>query len=89
MTHNLLLCCEQSLEERHEVTHVAEERTRRTAEVERAGPKMGWPIFALRLQARRATHRSVKFIRWLRHAIRERLAEPAAVVRSATVYAVL
>lgn len=91
MTHNLLLCYEQGLEERHEVTHAAEDqrRKRRTVEAEQAGGKMGWPISALVLQARRATQRSVKFIRWLRYALRERLAEGAAVARLRQLYAVL
>ena len=50
---------------------------------------MNWPVSSLLVQARRATQRSVKFIRWLRHAIRDRLAEALAVPRLKALYAVL
>lgn len=91
MTHNLLLCYEHDLEQRHEVTNTAEDqrRTQRMDAAEQACAKVGWPISSLVLQARRATQRSVKFIRWLRHAIRDRLAESVAVARLCELYAVL
>jgi hypothetical protein len=91
MTHNLLLCYEQDLEDRHEAKNTAEDERRgqRAESAERACAKMGWPISSLVLQARRATQRSVKFIRWLRQAIRDRLAESAAVARLRALYAVL
>ncbi|MGH7928641.1 MAG: transposase [Candidatus Binatia bacterium] len=91
MTHNLLLCYEQDLEQRHEVKNTAENqrRTQRIDSSEQSCAKVGWPISSLVLQARRATQRSIKFIRWLRHAIRERLAEPVAVARLNELYAVL
>jgi hypothetical protein len=41
------------------------------------------------LGPRRATQLSLKFIRWLRHAVRERLAESIAVARLRQLYAVL
>lgn len=90
MTHNLLLGYEQDLEQRHEVTNTAEDarRTERTAAIGQACAQIGWPISSLVLQARRATQRSVKFIRWLRHAIRDRLAESVAVARLRELYAV-
>jgi hypothetical protein len=91
ITHNLLLGYEQELENRHDVQNNAEDerRSRRTAAAEKAGTKSGCAISSLVLAARRATQRSVKFIRWLRHAIRERLAETAAVARLKDLYAVL
>jgi hypothetical protein len=91
ITHNLLLGYEQELENRHDVKNTAEDerRGRRVESAERACAKMGWPISSLVLQARRATQRSVKFIRWLRHAIHDRLAESVAVARLRELYAVL
>jgi hypothetical protein len=91
ITHNLLLCYEQHLEDRHDVQNTAEDQRRRTRiqSAEGACAKLGWPVSSLVLAARRATQRSVKFIRWLRHAIRERLAEAAAVARLRHLYAAL
>jgi hypothetical protein len=91
ITHNLLLRYEQDLEARHDVQNTAEDqrRSKRLESAERACTEIGWPISSLVLAARRATQRSVKFIRWLRHAIRERLAEAAAVARLKQLYAVL
>jgi hypothetical protein len=91
MTHNLLLCYEQDLEQRHELTNTAEDarRTQRTDATGQACARVGWPISSLVLQARRATQRSVKFIRWLRYAIRDRLAESVALARLRELYAVL
>jgi hypothetical protein len=91
MTHNLLLCHEHGLEQRHEVTNTAEDqrRTQQRDAAEQACAKVGWPISPLVLQARRPTQRSVKFIRCLRHVIRDRLAESIAVARLRELYAVL
>jgi hypothetical protein len=91
ITHNLLLCYEQDLEDRHDVKNRAEDerRRQRVDSAERACAKVGWPISSLVLAVRRATQRSVKFIRWLRHALRERLAEAPAVARLKQLYAVL
>jgi hypothetical protein len=91
MTHNLLLCYEHDLEQRHETTNTAEDqrRAQRMDAAEQSSAKLGWPISSLVLQARRATQRSLKFIRWLRHAIRDRLAESVAVARLRELYAVL
>ena len=90
ITHNLLLCYEQDLEDRHDVKNTAEDerRSKRTDSAAQTCAKTGWPISSLVLAARRATQRSVKFIRWLRHAIRERLTEAAAVARLKDLYAV-
>lgn len=91
ITHNLLLCYEQHLEERHDIQNTAEDerRSKRIESAERACAKIGWPISSLVLEARRATQRSVKFIRWLRYAFREHLAEAAAIARLRQLYATL
>jgi hypothetical protein len=91
ITHNLLLCYEQDLEQRYELENTAEDqrRRRRLQAAKRSGVKTGWPLPALVLQARRATQRSVKFIRWLRYALREKLTEAAAVSRLRQLYASL
>ena len=88
ITHNLLLIYEQSLELGHGVTNQAEDkrRTRRTETAGHACAKAGHPLSTLVLRVRRATQRSVKFIRWLRHAIRDQLAETAAVLRLKALY---
>lgn len=91
ITHNLLLAYEQDLEERHDAGNTAEDqrRSERIESVRAAGAGTGLPIAALLLQVRRASQRSVKFIRWLRQALRERLAEAVAVTRLKALYATL
>jgi hypothetical protein len=91
LTHNLLLRYEQELAQRHGVTNQAEDR-RRARRIELAAQacaKMGTPLSLLVLLPRRATQRSVKFIRWIRQAIRERLTEAVAVLRLKHLYATL
>lgn len=91
ITHNLLLCYEQHLEKRHRLRNTAEDK-RRSQRIESAEQKcasLGLPIPELVLEACKATQRSVKFIRWLRQAIRERLAEAVALPRLRDLYAVL
>jgi len=91
ITHNLLVRYEQELEREHGVTNEAEDR-RRTKRMEAAGQtceKKGTPLTSLVLCARRATQRSVKFVRWLRQSIRDRVAEAAAVPRLRASYASL
>lgn len=91
ITHNLLLAYEQDLEERHDAGNTAEDQRRRERieSVRAAGAGTGLPIASLLLQLRRATQRSVKFIRWLRHALRDRLTEAVAVARLKALYAML
>ena len=89
LAHNLLLLYERRLEQEHGVTNTAEDnrRARRQSELAEQAGIIGRAIPTLLLTARTATQRSVKFIRWLRHAIRERLAEEAAVPRLRQLYA--
>ncbi len=91
ITHNLLLAYEQTLETEHGVTNQAEDR-RRVQRTEAAAQKCaaaGQPLSALVLQARRATQRSVKFVRWVRQSLRDHAAEAAAVLRLKVLYATL
>ena len=89
LTHNLLLLYEQALELRHGVENHSEDqrRQRRTENSIATSSKVGKPISTLILQARRATQRSVKFIRWIRQSIRHRVAEATAVPRLKLLYA--
>jgi hypothetical protein len=91
ITHNLLLHYEQQLEGQHGVTNHAEDQRRReriqaaVAKCEKAGQSLS----TLVTRARRATQRSVKFIRWVRQAIRDQAAEAVAVLRLRELYATL
>ena len=91
ITHNLMLFYEDRLEKDHGVTNQAEDerREKRAAQMAQVAAAAGRPVSTLLLIARRATQRSVKFVRWLRHAIREDLAEAVAAPRLATLYATL
>lgn len=82
---------EAELKRQHGVTNAAEDR-RRAKRAEAAGQacvKKGTPLSALVLQARRATQRSLKFVRWLRQSLRDHAAEAAAVLRLKALYATL
>lgn len=91
ITHNLLLAYEQELERRHDAFNTAEDQRReeRRELARQASQENRLPLSSLVMQARRATQRSVKFIRWLRHALREQLAEATAVARLKALYAAL
>ena len=91
LTHNLLLLYEARLERDHGVSNAAEDRRRqdRQQAVRQATRRAGSPLTTLRTGLRRATQRSVKFLRWLRHALRENLAEATAVPRLTQLYASL
>ena len=89
LTHNLLLIYGARLEREHGLENAAEDRRRqeRHREMEKAARRTGRPPTTLRTGLRRATQSSVKFIRWLRHALRDNLAEAAALPRLAQLYA--
>lgn len=91
LTHNLLLIYEQWLECQHGVENEAEDRRRkqRTAQMIATAAKQGTPLSTLVTQARRATQRSVKFVRWLRQSLRDQLTEAAAVLQLKLLYAKL
>lgn len=91
ITHNLLLIYEQNLERREGVVNQAEDkrRAKRKEAAAEVCAEAGTPLSSLVLGARRATQRSVKFIRWLRQSIRDRLAEAAALPQLRALYAVL
>ena len=83
LTHNLLLLYETRLEKEHGVSNEAEDerRQQRVEQLKKSARRAGRELSSLRLRARRATQRAVKFVRWLRHALRENLAEGDAVPR--------
>jgi hypothetical protein len=91
LTHNLLVGYEYLLEQRHGVTNQAEDqrRARRTESARAACARISAPLSSLVLLPRRATQRSVKFIRWLRQALRESHAEATAVLQLKYLYASL
>lgn len=91
ITHNLLLLYEQKLETEHGVTNQAEDarRAKRIKAAVAECEKIGQSLSSLVLSARRATQRSVKFVRWVRQAIRDQAAEAVAVLRLTKLYAVL
>ena len=91
ITHNLLLLYERKLETEHGVVNHAEDarRAKRIKAVVAECEKTGQSLSSLVARARRATQRSVKFVRWLRQAIRDQAAEAVAVVRLINLYAVL
>jgi len=89
ITHNLLLTYEQTLETEHGVTNQAEDkrRAKRTKGAAKKCAAAGQPLSALVARARRATQRSVKFVRWIRQSIRDQAAEAVAVLRLEALYA--
>ena len=91
LTHNLLLLYEQVLEERHGVVNHGEDQRRRQRlkSMAAAVAQAKESLSTLRRQARQATQYSVKFLRWLRAAIRDQLAEAPAVLRLKALYATL
>lgn len=91
LTHNLLLMYEARLEREHGVTNTAEDarRQERKREAGRTARQAGRALSPLLGRACRATQRSVKFMRWLRQALRENLAEACAVPRLTQLYASL
>jgi hypothetical protein len=91
ITHNLMLIYEARLEQEHGIKNEAEDE-RRAKRVEESVEKCriaGKPISELLERVQRATQRSVKFVRWIRHAIRDGLAEATAVPRLRLLYAQL
>jgi hypothetical protein len=91
ITHNLLLLYEQALAVRHAVQNHAEDqrRSERLKEHQHIARTNGQLLSTLVARALSATQRSVKFIRWLREALRYQLAETTAVLRLKHLYASL
>jgi len=91
LTHNLLLIYEARLEREHGVSNDAEDQRRqeRLRELKAVARRTQRPLTTLRTGLRQATQRSVKFLRWLRQALRENLAEAHAVPRLTQLYASL
>lgn len=91
ITHNLLVRYEAEVERQHGVRNEAEDRRRakRVKEAEQVCAQKRTPLSTLVLQARGATQRSVKFVRWLRQSLRDHAAEAAALLRLKALYATL
>ena len=91
LTHNLLLLYERALEVRHGITNQAEDqrRAQRSEAEAQACAKAKQPLSALVLATRRATQRSVKFIRLIRQSLHDHAAEAVAVLRLRALYATL
>ena len=91
LTPNLLLIYEARREREHGASNEAEDerRQQRVRQREKIARQAGRERSPLRRRARRATPRSVKFVRGLRPARRERLAHHAAGPRLPALYASL
>jgi Transposase DDE domain len=91
ITHNLLVIYEQKLEEQHGVVNQAEDerRAKRMKTTVAECKKAGLALSTLVTRARRATQRSVKFVRWVRQALRDHATEAVAVLRLVRLYATL
>lgn len=89
ITHNLLLAYQQHLENEHDIQNRPEDRRRiqRTTQAQEQALQAGRPLTTLVRASRRATQCCVKFIRWLRSALRDQLTEDVAVDRLQTLYA--
>ncbi len=89
LTHNLLLLCGQRLENEHGITHRAEDlrREQRTHQAAKVCAMKGLVLPALVQAAKRASQHSLKFIRWLRRSLRDKLTEHAALPLLRALYA--
>jgi len=89
LTENLLLIYERRLEREHGIENLAEDKRReqRMSLAERAARSACRAVSLVLLRARKATQRSVKFIRWLRGELMNQLAEAIAVARLKELYA--
>ena len=89
ITHNLLLLYESRLEKEHGLRNRPEDqrRAKRLDEVTERSAAIGYPLPTLVTVPRRASQLTVKFIRWIRQSLRDRLTEAAAVLRLRALYA--
>ena len=77
------------LENEHGITHRAEDlrREQRTHQAAKVCAMKGLVLPALVQAAKRASQHSLKFIRWLRRSLRDKLTEHAALPLLRTLYA--
>ena len=89
LTHNLLLLAERQLEEQSGLRNEAEDarREKRRLEMARQARRAGRQISSLLQSVRRATVRSVKFIRWLRGSLKSGATAEAALPQLQQLYA--
>lgn len=91
LTYNLLVLYERRIEAAHDIHNRPEDerRAKRISTLEEISTAAGRAMSSLLRTGRDATQRSVKFIRWLRSSLRDRLTEEAAVVHLRRLYATL
>jgi len=89
LTHNLLLLYGQRLENEQGITNRAEDlrREQRTHQAAKLCAMKGLVLPALVQAAKKASQHSLKFIRWLRRSLRDKLTEHAALPLLRTLYA--
>lgn len=89
ITHNLVQLYTRRMEEGHRVVNRIEDarRLKRTEEAKDQCARSGRALSTLVTAARRASQHSLKFVRWLRQSLRDRLTEDTAVPRLRTLYA--
>ncbi len=91
LTYNLVALYERRIEEEHDIHNHPEDqrRAKRLSTLKEISATAGRAMSSLLQTGRDATQRSVKFIRWLRSSLRDRLAEDAAVIHLRRLYAIL
>lgn len=91
LTYNLVALYERRIEEEHDIRNRPEDqrRAKRLSTLKEISAAAGRAMSSLLQTGRDATQRSVKFIRWLRSSLRDRLAEDAAVIYLRRLYASL
>lgn len=91
LTYNLLVLYERRVEAAHDIHNRPEDdrRAKRISTLEEISTAAGRAMSSLLRTGREATQRSVKFIRWLRSSLRDRLTEEAAAVHLRRPYATL
>lgn len=91
LTYNLVALYERRIAADHDIHNRPEDqrRAKRISTLEEISAAAGRAMSSLLRTGRGATQRSVKFIRWLRSSLRDRLAEEVAVVHLRRLYATL
>jgi hypothetical protein len=91
LTYNLVALYERRITAEHDIHNRPEDqrRAKRLSTLEEISAVAGRAMSSLLWKGREATQRSVKFIRWLRSSLRDRLAEEAAVLHLRRLYASL
>jgi hypothetical protein len=91
ITHNLFVIYQQKLELEQNAINQAEDKRRaeRSKKAEENCAAAGQPLSTLVTSPRKATQLSLKFVRWVRQSIRDKVTEATAVLRLKLLYATL